>query len=308
VIFYLAKGITVKKGEHVDAMIERKGMDEVVPNIVKETYRPDNRYWYNGAAMSVSDIGCMFKLIVRAPCHPYFVLKTWMNVVHYSDMIRRHLPKVMIQFGEFSYSSSILTAYCNRNDVKHINIMHGEKLFFIRDSFFHYNECYVWDEYYAELFRSLRAEPNQFIVALPESMHINISQHINDSVYADYKYYLAVITEDEMEGIVDSLSFAIRKGKTVKYRPHPRYTDFTLLRKYVKEEEIELPSEVGILESISNLDYAVGSFSTVLSQAYFSGEKVILDDMSFEQEYNKLKELQYILSSKDIIRLSQLQS
>lgn len=307
VLLFLIKGCFLKKGAHVNAMIERKGMNEVVPDIVMEKYHPESAFWNIDSSMSFLDLGFLMKLILRAPHYPYFVLKSWMNVVHYSDMIRRHSPKVMIQFGEFSFSSSILTAYCHRLGTKHIDIMHGEKLWYIRDAFFHYDECYVWDEHYIKLFCDLKAEPNQFIVALPESLHIDTKQHINDAFYADYKYYLAVISESELKGVVESMQFAKRNGKKVKYRPHPRYTDMNLLRKYVKEEEIEDYKKVGILESISNLEYAVGSYTTVLSQAYFSGKKVILDDVSFKLEYEKLKVMNYILSSKNCPILSKMQ-
>ena len=303
-LYYLVKGRFLVRGEHVDCIIERKGMDEVVPTEVWQKYNPDNSHWQEGSSLCFSDLTFILKIIKRATRHPYFVLKATMNVVMYSDMIRRHSPMVMIQFGEFSFSSSILTAYCHRNDIKHIDIMHGEKLFFIGDAFFHYDECYVWDEHYIKLFRELKAEPTQFIVALPESLHINITKHINKDAYADYKYYLAVASESEIKGVVDSMQFAKRNGKKVKFRPHPRYTDINLLRKYVNEDEIEDYKKIGILESISNLEYAVGSYTTVLSQAYFSGKNVVLDDVTFQSEHDMLKSLKYILSSKETIRLS----
>lgn len=305
VMFYLLKGLFVRRGEQVNAMIERKGMKEVIPAVVKEKYQPDNRYWNESSSMSLKDIGFFLKLVARSPHHPYFVLKAMMNVVRYSDMIRRHSPSVMIEFGEFSFSSSILTAYCHRYGVMHIDIMHGEKLWFIRDAYFHYDECYVWDEYYANLFRSLNAEPTQFRVALPPSLQIDTKAHINPDAYADYKYYLALYSEEQIAGIVRSMAFAKREGKTVKYRPHPRYSDMELLRKYVTENEIEYPTKVGILESVSNLQYAVGSYTTVLSQAYFSGKKVILDDITYRQQYEDLKKMKYILSEKQCEVLSQ---
>ena len=307
VLYYLVKGIFSKQGEHVDAMIERKGMEEVVPFVVRKLYHPDNRFWDEGSSMTIKDVPFLMELVKKGPFHPYFVLKSLMNVALYSDAIRRHTPSVMIQFGEFSYSSSILTTYCHRNGVRHIDIMHGEKLWYIRDAFFHYDECYVWDEHYIDLFRKLKAEPNQFVVALPESMHIDTQIHNNKDVYADYKYYLGVISESELRGVVESMQFAIRNGKKVKYRPHPRYTDLNLLRKYVQEEDIEDNKKVSILESISNVDYAVGSYTTVLSQAYFSGKKVMLDDVTFKSEYDKLKKLNYILSSKNVPKLSEMQ-
>ena len=307
VVYYLFKGLFVKKGDVVESIIEKKGMAEVVPQIVRDKYHPKSDFWREGASMSFGDIPFLIKLICRAPFHPYFVLKSWMNVVFYSDMIRRHHPQTMIQFGEFSFSSSILTAYCHSHGVKHINIMHGEKLYFIRDAFFHYDECYVWDEFYAELFQSLMAEPTQFRVALPQSLHININNNINAKVYADYKYYLALYSENQIKCIVRSMEFARREGKKVMYRPHPRYSDMKLLKKYVMADEIEMPGEVDIIESISNLEYAVGSYTTVLSQAYFSGKKVILDDVTFETEYYRLKKMHYILSSMNTLQLSYLQ-
>lgn len=298
VMYYLLKGLFVKKGEPVNTIIEKKGMDEVIPDIVKEMFHPDDRFWNESSSMSIKDIGFVLRIVAKRPLHPYFVLKAMMNVVRYSDMIRRHSPSVMIEFGEFSFSSSILTAFCHRYGIKHINIMHGEKLWFIRDSFFHYDECYVWHEHYANLFRSLKAEPTQFCIALPPSMQIDTSMHINPGVFADYKYYLALYSEEQIASIVQSMAFVKQEKKKVKYRPHPRYSDINLLRKYVTDDEIEHPAKVDILESISNLACAVGSYTTVLSQAYFSGKKVILDDVTYRQQYEDLKNMKYILAEK----------
>ncbi len=308
VLFYIFKGLFVRKGEPVNAIIEKKGMEVVIPAVVKDKYQPDSRFWNESSSMSLRDIGFFLKLVARSPHHPYFVLKAMMNVVRYSDMIRQHSPSVMIEFGEFSFSSSILTAYCHRYGIKHVDIMHGEKLWFIRDAYFHYDECYVWDEYYANLFRSLKAEPTQFRVALPPSMQIDTDTHINPDAYADYKYYLALYSEAQIASIVRSMGFVKQEGKTVKYRPHPRYSDMELLRKYVAEDEIEYPSKVGIIDSISNLEYAVGSYTTVLSQAFFSGKHVVLDDMTYHQQYEDLKKMRYILASENLNTLSKRQA
>lgn len=305
VLFYLVKRCFVRNCLPVEVMIENKGMDEVVPSEVREKYNPESSFWKQGASLSIKDLGFLSRLVFQAPHHPYFVLKALMNIVAYSDMIRKHSPKVMIQFGEFSYSSSILTAYCHTKGIKHIDIMHGEKLWNIRDAFFHYDECYVWDEYYAELFRGLKAEPYQFHVALPSSMKVDTMSYNNPNFYADYKYYLAIYTEAQIASIVDSMFFVKQEGKKVVYRPHPRYSNMELLRKYVTEEEIELPQEVGIMESISNLEFAVGSYTTVLSQAFFSGKKVVLDDVTFKEQYDKLRNMRYILAEKKCVLLSE---
>ena len=170
--YFLIKRVFVRKEEKIEAMIERKGMEEIIPDVVNEQYHPESSKWREGTSMNFSDLRFILKLIFRAPHHPYFVFKSSFNVATYSDMICRHSPNLLIQFGEFSYKSSVLTAYCHSYNIKHINIMHGEKLFFIRDAYFHYDECYVWNDFYVDLFKSLKAEPTQFIVALPPSLNI----------------------------------------------------------------------------------------------------------------------------------------
>lgn len=305
-VYLLLKGYFVKRGKALGCIIENKGMPEVVPQEVYDKYKPI-LYDFGGLALRLSDIPFCLRLVRIAVTQPYFVLKAMMHIAKYSYAIRKHSPQTIIRFCEFSFSGTVLTAYCHLKGVKHVNVMHGEKLFNIRDSYFHFDECYVWGEHYVNLFKSLKAEATQFRVALPPSIKIDCSAHQDPKAYADYKYYLAIIDDDEMKSIVASMSFAKLSGKTVKYRPHPRYTDINVLKKYVSDGEIEYPREVPILESISNLDYAVGAFTTVLVQAYFSGKNVIMDDVTFKKEYDRLGELDYILSTSTIETLSRFQ-
>ena len=295
ITYYLIKRISVREENNIFAMIENKGMEEVVPSEVRDKYNPLTEGYNEGSSLSFNDVAFLFKLIKRAPLQPFFSFKSMMNVARYSDMIKRHKPKVMIQFGEFSFSSSILTAYCHNHNAKHIDVMHGEKIFCIKDAFFHYDECYVWSDFYINLFQSERAYCDQFIVALPSSMRIDCPKFFKKEYYADYKYYLEVYNEYEIRQIVESMSFAKKQGKTVKYRPHPRYSDVPLLRKYVSEDEIEYPKVVPILESISSSDNVVGLFTTVMAQAYFSGKNVIMDDVTYKKQFDKCGEYHYAL-------------
>lgn len=305
ILYFLIKRLFTHHAEHKDCLIEKLGMPEVVPQKVREKYHPSEDY-ETGSSFSISDLGFLCRLVVRAPLHPYFTFKSMMQVAKYSDLFYRYHPQVMIRFWEFSFCSSVLTAYCHQFNVKHVDVMHGEKLFNIRDSFFHFDECYVWSNHYVELMKSLKAEPTQFIIALPSSMKIDVERYLNPSVYADYKYYLAIFSEDQIKSIVDSMRCLKQNGKSIKLRPHPAYSDLNLLRKYVDESEIEYPQKVSIFESISNLDYAVGSYSTVLIQAYYSGKGVVLDDVTDKERYEKLKSLCYLLSHEETLKLSGL--
>lgn len=301
--FFLLKRIGVRKEESQACLIEKKGMPEVVPLEVREKYKPSEDYEI-GTSLSIRDIGFLCRLVAGAPLHPYFTFKAMMNVACYSHLIYTYSPKTLIQFGEFSFSATILTDYCHRKGIKHVDIMHGEKLFSIRDSYFHFDETYVWGEHYVKLLTSLKAEPTQFVVAVPPSLHIDCEQFNKPEVFANYKYYLAAYDEETIKSIVEAMAFAKLEGKTVKYRPHPRYSNLEWLRKYVSENEIENPKIVTIQESLANLDCAVGSYTTVMVQAYFSGKHVIMDDVAELKEYNLLKSLEYILSGDDFDKLS----
>jgi len=295
-ILLLIKGLFIKTSSYSETIIEDKGMDETIPDSIKSNYSLDSSSWHSGLGLSKSDMNYILSHLIGW-YDPYFILKSIVKLASYSAMITRHRPRSIIVNGEYSFCSSLLTDYCHGRGVEHLNVMHGEKLRYIRDSFFHFDRCYVWDQHYVNMFIRQKAEPNQFVVSIPGSLKINCAAHNNPSVFANYKYYLALYTEDELKSIVASMAFSVREEKTVKYRPHPRYSDMFLLKKYVPEDLIEMPSEVSILESVANVDCAIGSYTTVLLQAHLSGKNVLLDDVTYKERYGQLVEYGYILSS-----------
>ena len=304
--YLILKGYFYRRICHVNAISDFTSMREAIPDSIRGRYNPDSSVWDNALGLRFADMPIVFSLWIRYIAHPYFVLKVTIKFALYRALIIRYSPEVLIVHNEYSFTSSALTEYCHRNSILHINVMHGEKLYYIRDSFFSFDSCYVWDQHYIELFRSLNAEPNQFVVAIPPSLTIKTQSYIADDAYADIKYYLAYNNEEEIASIVNSLKPFIAAGKTVKYRLHPRYGNKDILMKYCSEDEIEDAEQIPIQASVSNLKYAVGSYSTVLLQAWFSGKTVVLDDVTFPSIYDKLKSMHYMLAEKPHIRLSKL--
>lgn len=295
------------KKEPVEAAAIFRDVPEVIPEELYERFSIKKDCMFDGYSLNFSDLSFIQLFFFRYLTHPYFVLKSIFNIAKYSYLIDRYQPKCIIVHAEFAFSSSLLTQYCHFKNVKHINVMHGEKLYFIRDSFFHYDECFVWDKYYIDLFISLKAESNQFRIAVPKSLIIDTEHYIDNSLYADYKYYLVNCSGEELRGIIKSLSFVRKNGNTVKLRPHPRWTDISLLESLLPKEEIEYPENVSIMQSVANLSYAVGSYTTVLNQAVHSGKDIVLDDVTYKDQYDKLRDLKYILANRDYLRLSELQ-
>lgn len=303
IIVFWIKGKRIHFVKQIDTIAEDKGMDEIIPEELTSKYILNHEAWNTKAGLSSDDVRYIISKIFGWR-QPYFILKMILLLAKYSPKVTQFHPKQLIEHSEYSFGSSAITDYLHTRGVLHINVQHGEKLLYIRDSFFHYDECYVWDNHYVNLLTRLKAEPTQFRIAVPPSLKIDTESHINLSYYADYKYYLAADNENEIRSIVDSMSFVTREGKSVKYRIHPRYTDINVLRKYVSEDSIELPSKVSILDSISNANCIVGSFTTVLIQAYMSGKQIIIDDATYAPRYNQLKDYGYILAKDEIQRLS----
>lgn len=308
VIYYLLKHKS-NRIKIVDALGSFQGIEEVIPNSLLSQYHINNEYWLSGSSLSCADISFIWKIVCRFPISPFFCSKILIGIAGYSFMIQRFNPNAIIVHSEFSFMSSILTEYCNINGVNHINVMHGEKLYFIRDSYFHFNQCYIWGNFYKDLLVSLNAEPNQFVIEVPPSMRIDCSIYLDTAFYADYKYYLASYSEKQLKSIIASMDFAKQLGKKVVYRLHPRYSNISLLEKYVKKENIEYPDKVPIQYSISNAENIIGSYTTVLNQAYASGKHIIFDDVTFLSQYRKLKDYHYFFSeeNENIRLLSKIQ-
>ncbi len=306
--YYYIRGFFIKKKIIVDAICRSHDFNwmEIIPDSLANKYKLDTGCWNIKGAIHPKDFVFFIKIIARKFFHPYFLLKITYKLAKYSALIHKYSPSAIIVHDEFSFTSSIMTMFCEQYNVKHINVQHGEKLFYLRDSFFRFHECYIWDEHYKNLFLKLMAEPSQFIIERPLAVRFNTQEHHNNDYYADYKYYLAIYNEYEIASIVNSMEFAEKSGKTVKYRPHPNYSDINLLKKYVPDNKIEY-SSIHILDSISNAGNVVGEYSTVLSQAFFNGVNVILDDVTYRERMDVLSDYDYILSSKVKERLSTYQ-
>lgn len=304
-IILLIKGLYQKERYKTDAIIQHNAYSGVVPQVVLEKYNiSQENLWSKIGSLSFKDNFFLLHLVKYYFRSPYFVFKSIYKIALYSQLIRRYHPNAIIVFNEYSFTSSLLTAYCEWRGIEHVNIMHGEKLLYIRDSFFRFTTCYIWEDYYKELFKKLRTPSDQFVSATPPFMKIDLQKCKNMEAFAEYKYYLANYTELELNSIIRSMAVLKRGNAKIKYRPHPRYSNIEMLKKYVSEEDIEYPDQVNIMESVANCKNAVGCYTTVLNQAYHSGINVIIDDIDFPEIFGKLSELEYVLLNKNLNLLS----
>jgi hypothetical protein len=173
--------------------------------------------------------------------------------------------------------------------------MHGEKLFYIRDSFFCFDKFYVWDNHYVELFSKLRACPNQFIV---ENVQSNLIKIEKNSHMHRMTYYLSNKSARNYIDIRDILLQTRVESEKIAIRYHPRTKDLELIKKIFKGFVIENPNTTSLKESLSKTFVVISLFSTVLFQAYVSKLNYIIDDLSSPSFYKKLEKLDYIMLKK----------
>ncbi len=306
VIYWLRKGERYNVNHKHDALFLHDWSDDIIPESVKQTYniyqvRDYQDYFF----LDAKDRHFLRKALKKYRFSFYFKLKCVIKVGMYSAFLTNTNVKAIICCDEFSYTSSLLTRYCELCGVEHINAMHGDKMYCIRDSFFRFTRCYVWNEYYVRMFCKLRADTHQFIVEVPIGLKI-FNNRATDLLY-DYTYYLAAEEDRVILTILRIMNELAIRGNKVAIRPHPRYPLDN--RKFNLENYkviIEDPMEVDINDSLSKTRGVISLYSTVLSQAYLNNIPIVIDDMSNRAYYERILEREYIGVFRKHMKLSEL--
>lgn len=287
-----------RKEETADAVFAFGGPDTILPRSLRQEFPGIRqvRDFQNALFLTGEDCSFLRELARRYPTAFYFRFKCMAKLAMYRSLYETYRPKAIIVSEEYSYTSSFLTEYCHRLGVAHIDVMHGDKLYYIRDSFFCFDRCYVWDECYRRLFCDLRAEPMQFRMELPPSMQPWDAQGVEKAV--DYTYYLQAETPQMLEKIAESLQTLRKNGAKIAVRPHPVYSDKETIHRLFSDFEIEVNVEIGIETSILRTRHVIGLYSTVLYQAHINHVSVVIDDLTAPERFAQLKSLRYIMLDK----------
>nr|WP_319219503.1 hypothetical protein [uncultured Trichococcus sp.] len=308
--FYMLKPYkklnTTKGKEEGSAVFLREGLTvKAIPESLKNEFSDIYECALKGNLfMDNNDKRIAFRSMLKYWKSPYFILKCIIKMSIYSNVIHIYKPKAIITHNEYSFASSFLTMYCRLNNVEHINVMHGEKLFNIRDAFVQYDRFYIWDKHYQDLLIQLQAEESQFMVEIPKDLYFDMEKQ------EEYKYVLTYYLggEDEIEllSIYRNLSNLNTSLDKICIRYHPRYSNIETIKKVFYNCVIEDPNIVELSKSLSITKYVASLYSTVLFQAYVNGKKVVINDLSSPEKFESLSELNYIMMNKPYIKLSEL--
>lgn len=299
------KSKKVLKEEKSDAVFLADGKPfNIIPLSLLKRYKNIVTSEENSGALFAFDIAFLKEIFKRYPFSWHFWLKSIIKIARYSAQAEKHSPKALISCDEFSFTSSLLTEWCRRKNITRINVMHGEKLYFMRDSFVCYDEYFVWDKYYADLLISMRAEKSQFNLEAPPSVKIKADKDIKKEF--DFTYYLAAEPESVLKIISSNLLKLKSLGYKISVRPHPRYADMKITKELFCEFNIEDTSALTIEASLLSTKNAISLYSSVLNQAYHANIGVVIDDISNPENFKKLKERRYIMLSVNHRLLSEI--
>lgn len=297
------KKVQINKLEQKELVFFRDGKPEnILPKSLRKRYQSIESNPVEGIILTIKDKNFIKKIIRRYPFSWQFILKCMIKIGRYSFAIEEYSPEVIVVCAEYSFTSSVLTAYCKQRKIKHIDVMHGEKMYYMRDSFFIFDECYIWNEYYGKVLTSMKAEEKQFIVEVPVSLKFE-GELIRTNIY-DYTYYLGAESEEVLKKISEILNQLY--GKKIAIRPHPRYSNMEVVKKIFSFAIVEDVKKVSIEQSLLQTGAAISLYSTVLNQALYNSIPIIIDNMSNPGNFNRLKELGYICLYKEHKLLSEI--
>ena len=306
-LYYLATypktGVALE--QTADAVFFHDGKPfNIVPDSLQARYQSIVSSAGDGKVLGKEDRKFLKAIFRKYPVSWMLWLKVIIKIAQYSHAITQYGPQAIISCNEYAYTAPILTEYCHSRGVKLINVMHGEKFYYMRDTFAGYDEFYVWDQHYVDLFTALRAQKEQFRVELPGSMRIAKRDDI--AVQYDYTYYLGEEDLATLQTIADTMRALHNKGKRISVRPHPRFSDVKLVSELFEYANIEDCKAVTIEQSLLQTGGAVALYSTVLNQAANNGIPIVIDDIRNPVYFQKLKQLRYIGLSKEHKLLSQI--
>lgn len=256
--------------------------------------------------MSLTAEDCRFlrELRRKTPFRFYFNLKNMLKIAMISGVLQIYDPKAIIAYWEASPTTSVATMYCQAHGVEHIGIMHGDRDFSLQLTFFRYSRYYVWDTDYRDLLLSLRCEPTQFHVELPEAVRLPGYDAGCEKQY-DYTFYLNGESEASLRRASRVCKLLNEQGARIAVRPHPSETGFSY-ETFFPSADIHWGSEMSLDQSLSITRYAIGKYSTVLYQAMLVGVPVVIDDYSIPGMYENLQENYFVPLKRPHQRVTEL--
>lgn len=310
---YCKRGENVKRTtQGFDAVVEnipRLKNTDILPEEINEQYSnileieaiDYKNIYLNREAKEICE-----KLIKCYYWKPYFRIIIMMKLAQFSQYIEEFNPKAIVFYScEREFSSPLQTLLCEQEGIKYISYMHGDYLYKLCFAFQKYSKYYIWDETYREFFSSLKCTFPMNIYKPAKLKGIAREKNERECEYFA-TYYFSNETNESIATVYSIFSKFEKMGLQCKVRPHPRFSNTKEINKVFKDIFVEDILNYTLEQSIEESLYIVGLNTTVLTQAYYSNKRVVIDDVSMRKEYQELKEEKYIMLNRKHELLSQI--
>lgn len=304
-------GRAVKKGALLLETQERIGYHDVVPQEMLDSFKEIAYVEKKDASagpMVDAARKLFFQCVRRHPFSFWFIFLVQKELALHSSYLQNYdMEACALYVYEKPTAGPVVTELYEATGRRLISFMHGEYLLQLPQCYMKFSEYYVWDEAYADMFKNdLNCHISKYTVYAP--LKLQKKWHLEE-IEPEYfcTYYFSSEKLDAMYKIAEVLNALTAKGYKCKVRPHPRATT------YLKEMEaalngvyIEAPREISMHDSLAGTMYAAGTISTVLSEAYVEGRKIVIDDVSDPAMFGSLRDRKAIVLTKEHMLLSEL--
>ena len=236
----------------------------------------------------------------------YFRTIVTIKLALFNGYLADYNPKRIVYYScEKEFSGPLQTLLCEKNGAEYVVFMHGDYLYMLCLAFQKYSHYYIWDEAYDRMFKELRCQFPTTIYQ-PEKLS-SIAKNIDEH---DCEYFATYYFSAETRACAEKIAAVFRefeaKGLRCKIRAHPRFSNLPMLKEVFEGITIEDTYNYSLADSITASLYSIGLNTTVLSQAYFSGKKVAIDDISAPEQYRDLRNREYIMMNRPHALLSEV--
>lgn len=247
--------------------------------------------------------GLWFRFFLRHPFSGFINFRSLVNLAGFNKLLKKYQPKMIATArAELNGCSSLISCLCEKKGAEFVNLMHGEVMTNPVYAFVRFSRFYLWDAHYTEIFRWARAAEGQYRVFFPDIYKKQLAADAKINYFMNY-----ILTGDERTRLDRNimevrrvLTELVKQGKKCKVRPHPRWSDYQKVCEVFQDTgiDVENPREIRTDASIAESEYIAGTFSTVLTEAFYFGKPVVLDDVTDQNVFLSMQKRMYFLLSQ----------
>ena len=308
--------------EHKEVVIFHQ--HQYIMNLVKDLYRSKSRVFLevSGQRLSFDDIIFIIKCIRILPIiiiHPWFLFSLVKWISYYSHIIYQYKPKMLVNFIEGSFVSSIMTHYLRLHGILHVNHMHGEIYFSPRFAFAEFDYFHVYGKYWKILYEEMLCKAvflidgNDYHSYLYKFREGILNKREKNSILIIHSSLMQLGHKDY--GILLKFISGLSKAWKIYFRCHPQeklhgMKYFHQLNKDIgKYSKCHLALDRFQDEHIENClmtyEVVIGKSSAAMLEAWIAGCKVVYigESVELKKRYRGSKNILYIneRSSNDTI-------